>query len=233
MRQIAIEQWDYPTLTKPDSDGAYCYLVQRRISSWLSKRLASHISPNTATALDLFFGVMAAVLVLLDHWLLAVVLIQAFGIFSCIDGEIARIRGDATKFGNFFDTMTDRSIELLLVGASVWSLGKRLDPASVYAAGFALLGGVFILTTSSEKFRSSWHMNYPKRRLERLLCHFCAGSDSRLLMLSIGLILSELTGNSLLLLWLIWVLAAVIYINVLIRVGLIYRHFGEEACVEH
>jgi phosphatidylglycerophosphate synthase len=226
MKSITFEQWYYPTLAKPDSDGAYCYVVQRRISSWLSHRLASHIGPNTATALDLFFGVAAAMLVLLDHWLLAVVSIQVFGIFSCVDGEIARIQGRETKFGNFFDTMTDRSIELLLVGATVWSLGQRLDPASVYAAGFALLGGIFVLTTSSEKFRSSWHMNYPKRQLERLLSHFCAGSDGRLLMLSIGLIVSELSGNYLLLLWLMWILAVLTYINTFIRVGLIYKQFG-------
>jgi phosphatidylglycerophosphate synthase len=46
---------------------------------------------NAATGLDLILGVAAATLVLLDHWLLGVVMIQLFGIFSFVDGEIARI----------------------------------------------------------------------------------------------------------------------------------------------
>jgi H+/Cl- antiporter ClcA len=69
-------------------------------------------------------------------------------------------------------------------------------------------------------------MAYPKRRLEGLLCFLCAGSDSRLLLLSFGLIVSELTGDGSYLLWLLWALAAATYINYLIRIVLVYRHFG-------
>ena len=219
------DRWNYPTLAKPDSDGAYCYHVQRRISSWFSHRLAGHISPNAATGLDLIFGIAAAVLIVLDHWLLGVLFIQLFGIFSCVDGEISRIQGRSSSFGDFLDTLTDRFTELLLVGAIAWSLSARVDPASALTAGFALLGGVFVLTVSSEKFRSTWQMSYPKRRLERLQGLFCAGSDSRLLMLSIGLIVSEMTGDASFLLWLLRALAAAAYATFLIRIALIYRHF--------
>jgi phosphatidylglycerophosphate synthase len=92
---------------------------------------------------------------MLDQWLLGVLLIQVFGIFSCIDGEIARIQSRTSRIGDFMDTMTDRVTELALIGACAWSLGERVDPASEFTAGFALLGGVFLLTISSEKFRSA------------------------------------------------------------------------------
>jgi hypothetical protein len=85
-------RWKFPALAKPESDGAFCYHIQRRISVWFSIWLARHIGPNVATGLDLFFGIAAAVLVLLGHWLWGVVLIQIFGIFSCVDGEIASIQ---------------------------------------------------------------------------------------------------------------------------------------------
>lgn len=221
------QRWKYPTLAKRESDGAYCYHVQRRISVWFSIRLAGHIGPNAATALDLIFGVGAAVLVLLDYWLWGVVLIQWFGIFSCVDGEIARIQGRSSKLGDFLDTLTDRVTELLLLGAIALSLGERVDVdrAGALAAALALLGGVFVLTISSEKFRSTWQISYPKNRLERLFSLFCAGSDSRLLMLSIGLVVSELTGDGSFLLWLLWALAAAVYANFLVRIGLVYRHF--------
>ena len=219
------DRWKYPTLAKPESDGAFCYHVQRRISVWFSVRLAGRLGANAATGLDLIFGVAAAMLVLLDYWLWGVVLIQVFGIFSCVDGEIARIQSRSSRIGDFLDTLTDRVTELLLVGAIAFSLRDRVDPVSAIAAGFALLGGVFVLTTSSEKFRSAWQMAYPKRRLEKLFGPFCAGSEGRLLMLSIGLVVSELTGEGSFLLWLLWALAAAAYVNFLVRIGLIYRNF--------
>ncbi len=222
------ERWQYPELAKPDADGAYCYHIQRRISAWISVRLARYISPNLATGLDLIFGVSAAILVLLDSWLWGAVLIQVFGVFSCVDGEIARIQRRSSKFGDFLDTLTDRVTELLLVGAIAFSLSKRVDPTSALVAGFAVLGGVFVLTISSEKFRSTWQMGYPKRRVERMFSLFTAGSEGRLLMLSIGLLVSELTGDGSFLLWLLRALAAMAYVNFLVRIGLVYRHFSAE-----
>jgi len=225
MKRLPYERWEYPALAKPDSDGTYCYIVQRRISAWASHHLAKYIGADTATALDLLFGVAAAVMIALDQWIGGVIFIQIFGLFSCIDGEIARIRGEATRLGDFFDTMTDRTSELLLIAAIVFSLSGRMDSSAVYAAGFVLTGAVFALTTCAEKFRSAWHMPYPKRRLERFLCMFCAGSDSRLLMLSLALIASELTGSGAILLWSLWGLSLLIYVNFLLRIGLVYKHF--------
>ena len=226
MKPEDADRWRFPALAKPESDGAFCYHIQRRISVWFSIRLARHIGPNAATCLDLIFGVAAAVAVLLNYWLWGVVLIQVFGIFSCVDGEIARIQGRASRIGDFLDTLTDRVVELLLVGAIAFSLRDRMeDSASALTAGFALLGGVFMLTTSSEKFRSAWQTGYPKRRLEKLFGLFCAGSDSRLLMLSIGLVVSDLTREDSFLLWLLWALAAAVCVNFLVRIGLVYRHF--------
>ena len=222
------DRWKYPTLAKPDSDGIYCYHFQRRISIRFSVQLAGYMGPNVATGLDLIFGIAAAGLVLLDHWLMGAVLIQVFGIFSCVDGEIARIQGRTSRIGDFLDTLTDRVTELLLVGAIALSLSARVDPPSALTAGFALLGGVFVLTASSEKFHSVWQKGYPKRRLESLLGLFCAGSDSRLLMLSIGLVVSEFTGDGSFLLWLLWTLAAATYVNFIIRIGLVHRHFGAD-----
>jgi phosphatidylglycerophosphate synthase len=218
-------RWKFPALAKPESDGAFCYHIQRRISVWFSIRLARHIGPNAATGIDLIFGVAAAALVLMGHWLWGVVLIQLFGIFSCVDGEIARIQGHASRIGDFLDTLTDRVTEVLLVTAIAISLCDRVDPVSALSAGLALLGAVFMLTTSSEKFRSAWQMGYPKRKLERFF--FCAGSEGRLLILSVGLVVGDLTGNGLFVLWLLWGLAAAASLNFLVRIGLVCRHFKD------
>jgi phosphatidylglycerophosphate synthase len=226
MKPEAAGRWKFPALAKPESDGAFCYHIQRRISVWFSIRLARHISSNAATGLDLFFGVAAAALVLMGHWLSGVVLIQMFGIFSCVDGEIARIQGRASRVGDFLDTLTDRVAEVLLITAIAISLCDRVDPVSALSAGLALLGAVFMLTTSSEKFRSAWQMGYPKRKFERLFSFFCAGSEGRLLILSLGLVVGDLAGDSSIMLRVVWALAAVVSLNFLVRIGLICRHFG-------
>jgi hypothetical protein len=116
---------------------------------------------------------------------------------------------------------------MLLMAAIAISLGDRVDPVSALAAGLALLGAVFMLTTSSEKFRSAWQMAYPKRRLERWFSLLCAGSEGRLLMLSIGLVVGEFAGDGSFVLWLLWGLAAAVYLNLLVRIGLICRHFRD------
>jgi phosphatidylglycerophosphate synthase len=225
---IETEKWKYPALAKQDSDGIFCYHIQRRISGWFSVRLANKMSANAATGVDMFFGLAAAVLIVLDQWLWGVLLVQMFGIFSCVDGELARIQGQSSKIGDYLDTLTDRFTELLLIAAITVSLTTHVLAIDVMAAGFALLGGVFMLTTSSEKFRSSYHIGYPKRRLERFFCLFSAGSDNRLLMLSLGLVVSALTGNAQLLVWLMWAMAALVYLNFFTRILLIYRHYGTE-----
>lgn len=224
--------WSYPSLAKPESDGAFCYHIQRRISVWFSVRLAEHMGANAATVLDLIFGVGAALLIALDHWLWGVALIQMFGIFSCVDGEIARIQGKPSRIGDFLDTLTDRCVEFLVIAAVTFSLASRVDATEAFIAGFALLGSIFLLTNSSEKFRSAWQKGYPKRQLERLFSLVCAGSDSRLLLLSIGLVVSELMNNGDILLWLMAVVATAGYINFLVRIALVYRHFKDEDVAE-
>ena len=84
----------------------------------------------------------------------------------------------------------------------------------------------WVVASTTVLVRSAWKMAYPRRRIERLFGPFCASSESRLLMLSIGLIVSEFTGDASFLLWLLWALAAAAYINFLVRIGLIYRNFG-------
>ena len=79
-----------PELAKRDSDGPYCYHVQRRVSAPISRALATHLKPNVVTGLDLLMGALAALLLWRGHWLAGIAMIQLFGVFSCVDGEVAR-----------------------------------------------------------------------------------------------------------------------------------------------
>lgn len=216
----------YPELAKPESDGPFCFFLQRRISILLSPALAAHVTPNAATGLNLSMGLAAAGLFLMGHWLAAVAMIHVFGVFSCVDGEIARLRGEASQLGDFLDTMTDRGTEAALVLAMTASLAGRLDLPWVWPVGSMLLCGVWLLTVSSEKFRSSYGRGYPKRHLEPIFAWLSAGSDVRLLVLSVGFGLAQLQGQALIGLWTMAGLALLTHVNFLVRIYRVSRHFA-------
>ena len=215
-----------PRLANRASDGPYCYYLQRPVSALVSRILARRLKPNTVTGLDLFMGLSAAWLLWQGYWLSGIAMIQLFGIFSCVDGEVARLSRESSSLGDFFDTLTDRITELMVILALTCSLATKLSAEQAWSAGLGLLGGVWLLTLSSEKFRSAYRMNYPKRKLEPVFAFVCSGSDARLLVLSIGVIAAVLSRDATLLLWTVWGLAGVTYINFIVRVVQIARHFG-------
>ena len=147
----------YPDLAKPESDGVYCYYVQRRISSAISGYChAKRMSPNTATLIDACFAVFAAITFYFQYYILAVLFIQLFGIWSCVDGELARLSGKTSAFGDFYDTMVDRASELIIVAGILFSFDEVLSAPLWQPLLFAYIGAIFLITNSSEKYRSAY-----------------------------------------------------------------------------
>jgi CDP-diacylglycerol---glycerol-3-phosphate 3-phosphatidyltransferase len=72
--------------------------------------------PNTITYLGLLGNAIGAVLVAFGYitWGGVVVLLTAP--FDALDGSMARLRGEATSWGAFVDSVSDRYAELLLLG---------------------------------------------------------------------------------------------------------------------
>ena len=203
---------------KSDSDGVFCYYVQRRLSCHIT-RLCNSVGmhPNVATAIDLLFAVAAAVTLYLHYFFVAVLLVQLFGLWSCVDGELARLSGRTSLLGDYYDTMVDRLAEFLIVGSLFFALrgSPPIDPAEGLL--FAYMGAVFLITNSSEKFRSTFKRNYPKRKVEGLFTWICSGSDVRLFYLSVGILLIPITGSSTILRWILLSLTLSLYLNFLFR----------------
>ncbi len=216
--------YHYPDLAKPDSDGVYCYYIQRRISSFISRYCnARGMSPNTATLIDACFAVFAVIAFYLQNFMVAVLFIQLFGIWSCVDGELARLSGKTSALGDFYDTLVDRASELLIVAAILFCFDEILSTPMWQPLLFAYIGAIFLITNSSEKYRSTYHENYPKRRVEPLLNWFCAGSDIRFLHLSIAIVWYEATGNADVLFWLIAIMTLALYFNFIFRLWKVLR----------
>ena len=219
-RRFVLPGWKYPRLTKPESDGSYCYMMQRRISCHFSIYFMKlGLTPSQATLVDFVFGCLAALSIVFHYYLLGIFFICLFGIWSCVDGEIARLSNRCSLSGDFFDTMTDRIIEMLLIIALFLSTYTVADQVGKYLAlsFIAYLGGVYLLTVSSEKYRSTVRGNYPKKKVESFFSWISAGSDIRLLWLSVVIFTFILTEDKNLLTVQIGALSTIFFVNFTFR----------------
>ena len=208
----------YPKLAKKASDGVYCYIVQRRISLYISLFcVRKGITANAATGIDMFFAIFAAWSLSQGLYVLGVVLIQIFGLWSCVDGEVARLTKSPSKLGDFYDTMTDRSAEFLIFAAVFYSMPVSAISYSWGTLFFCYIGMVFLITASSEKYRSVYHKNYPKSEHEGVFSWLCAGSDTRFLYLCVAILVYAFTGYTAVIEWLVMALSFLLGINFMFR----------------
>jgi phosphatidylglycerophosphate synthase len=214
----------YPLLAKKASDGRYCYVVQRRISLHISVFCARRgISANAATAIDLFFAFLAAWTLSQGYYIAGIALIQMFGLWSCVDGEIARLTKSPSKLGDFYDTMTDRSAEFLIFAGVLYSMPASSSSLQWGTMFFGYIGMVFLITASSEKFRSVYHKNYPKSDHELIFSWLCAGSDTRFLYLSLAVVGYLTTGRTEIIEWFMLVMTALLAINFVFRMWIVSK----------
>lgn len=75
-------------------------------------RLGLH--PNTMTLLGLAGNMVGAVFLALGHMTIGGVFILISGPFDALDGTMARLLGQPTKFGAFVDSVTDRWSEMFI-----------------------------------------------------------------------------------------------------------------------
>ncbi len=208
----------YPQLAKKTSDGPYCYLVQRRLSAHITRFCVRRgISAGSATCIDSVLALFASLFLYLGYFIAGAVLIQIFGIWSCVDGEIARLTKSTSRLGDFYDTMVDRTAEFLIVGALMLSMNRVVPDVSWGTIFFAYIGLVSLITASSEKYRSVFHENYPKKRAEPFFSWFCAGSDTRLLFLSLGIFAYAISGYAAIVQWLMITQSVLLGFNFLFR----------------
>ena len=82
------------------------------------------LTPNHVSILGIIFAALAAVAY--TQWefnrillILAPVLMLISGLFDALDGVIARVYGETTKFGGFFDSMLDRYADAFVLGGII------------------------------------------------------------------------------------------------------------------
>src|SRR5277367_4130671 len=83
------------------------------------------ISADVLTATGLVSAAATAVAVATGHLHLAIVLLVLTGLHDLLDGPVAKAAGTSSVRGAFFDSVTDRVADAVLMGGVTWYLIGR------------------------------------------------------------------------------------------------------------
>lgn len=112
------------------ADGVISRRFNRHVSLFISKRLVdTPLSPNAATGLTFAVALAAAAVTMSGgYWntLIGASLMQLNSILDGVDGELARVRFQQSKLGQWLDTLGDDGSNLLFYAAL--ALGARQLP---------------------------------------------------------------------------------------------------------
>ena len=157
-------------------------IAARRITEPLKTTLIkSQLKPNTLTWLALAISIIAAGTIATNHLLIGGFLVLLSGLFDILDGALARLTNQATRFGALLDSTFDRiSDAVLLLGLLVLYL---------------MSGGTTEMVLIFLALISSFLTSYVRARAEGLGINCPVGlftRAERVIILALGLLLNPL-----------------------------------------
>jgi CDP-diacylglycerol--glycerol-3-phosphate 3-phosphatidyltransferase len=111
------------------------------------------ISADVLTATGLVSAAATAVAVATGHFHLAVVLLILTGLHDLLDGPVAKASGTSSVRGAFFDSVTDRVADALILGGIAWYLVST-HPGHLVLLPFAVLGVTSLVSYQRAKAES-------------------------------------------------------------------------------
>lgn len=125
----------------------------QRIINWMVRQLVRlNPNPNVLSVIGLGINVWAALLYGYGQFFYAGLVMIFANIFDMLDGRVARLTGQVTKFGAFLDSSLDRLSDMIVfLGIIIFYSRDTENHSTLYAAltGAALIGSVMISYTSA------------------------------------------------------------------------------------
>ncbi len=179
-------------------DGIVSRTMNRRLSRPAARLLArTGATPNAVTVAVLALSFAAAAATAAGWNIAGGIGIQAASIADGIDGELARLRGAATRFGAALDAITDRYADAAIVVAMTlfaWRFEAWPRPE---LPGMLALAGTLVVSYSRARIEASLANAVPPN-LDAVFG--LASRDVRLLAAAVGTALGHCY-------WTLWVLA--------------------------
>ena len=144
---------------KKQSDGPVMRVVNRPISMRITRYLyKSNLTPNQISFISFLFAIFGACFFLLGGYsnlVVGAIFAQASSVIDGVDGEIARLKCQETKFGAWFDTVLDRySDAFLLFSLTIYVFRHLTQINSVFIlfTGFIAIIGTFMNSYTAFKY---------------------------------------------------------------------------------
>lgn len=128
-----------------DTDGPVSRYLNRPLSTRLSIFIVRHtnkIGPNFMTIVSFFVGIFSALLFSQGMLILGALATHISSVLDGIDGELARLKNEASEFGKLFDSVLDRFVDLALI-VSI-GLNLPLTPINLVLLTFASFGIILV-----------------------------------------------------------------------------------------
>ena len=141
------------------------------------------VTPNAITWFGFLLAVGAAVLIIKEHLFAAGFLVLISGFFDILDGALARRINRTTRFGAILDSTLDRLSEAVLLLGILVLYAREQSFTPILLVGIALLGSLMV--------------SYTRARAEALGVECQIGlftRAERVIVLALGLLLSQIAG---------------------------------------
>ena len=134
-------------------DGRWRDTVDRGTGPVGQKLQQVGISADVLTATGLISAAATAVAVATGHLHLAILLLILTGMHDLFDGPVAKASGTSSVRGAFFDSVTDRVSDALILGGIAWYLVSA-HPGHLVLLPFAVLGVTSLVSYERAKAES-------------------------------------------------------------------------------
>ena len=158
------------------------------------------VGPNLLTFFGFLITILSAFYLAQGNFFYAGIVIIFSGIFDMLDGRLARITNNVTRFGAFFDSVLDRYSDMILFLALMIHYIKNQQMMYVLLSGIVMIGAIMT--------------SYTRARAESLVPTCKVGfleRPERLVLLIIGTIFGRMPA-------VLWVLAVLSNLTVVHRI---------------
>ena len=176
-------------LLEPLHEGLVSRHINRRFSRPLAKWLArTPVTPNQVSIAAFVIALASLGLFIGGYNVWAGLAAQVSSVVDGVDGDLARLKNMATRFGGFFDAVLDRYSDVAVLGGlTYWShaLEGRASTAFVGIVGLLAIIGALMVSYSAARAEASLGLTFHG------LAKALASRDARLLLVMIGAVFGQ------------------------------------------
>jgi len=134
-------------------DGRWRSTVEQGVAPLGSSLGARRLRPDHLTALGLAMAIADAVIIATGHLFIGLLLLIVSAVPDLLDGAVAKATGTASIRGAFFDSVTDRVTDSLILGGIAWHLAS-VGGRHAALLPFAVLGTSTLISYERAKAES-------------------------------------------------------------------------------